>query len=204
MIPRLILLPSAVAMPPSSRRFTASSGSWAILVSKGGGAAETINAGGTGAVCSIKAQTSKAFDQRGVRHSTRFAHGLHPISSAVCFQSRDQVGQQAPARGTHGVPNGDGAAKNVEALGGNTKMLLPGQRNRRESLVHFEQIDLVNQQSSPCEKLFRRRDDPGQHHDRVVSDRREMTKNHPRTQAESMRQPLLHDQCRRRAVSYLA
>src|SRR5216684_9253816 len=149
MIPRRILLPSAVAMPPSSRRFTAISGSWII-------------------------QTSKALDQRGVRHSTRFAHCLHPISSAVCFQSRDQIGQQAPARGTHGVPNGDGAAKDVEAFGGNAKMLLPGQRNRRESLVHFEQIDLIMRETSPCEKLFGGRDDAAQDQDRGVSERVEM------------------------------
>src|SRR3546814_20744702 len=102
--------------------------------------------------------------------STRAANRLQGVAPATALQFAKHRCHDARARGTKGMPQGDRAAIDVQLVPRNTQFLHPGDRHAGTSLIHLEQIDIIDRQSGTGQPLARRSDRAGQHQFRVRTD----------------------------------
>ena len=118
-------------------------------------------------------------------------------TAAGALKLVEQRGHQLGTRATERVTEGDGTAVYVYLAHVGSQFFRPGQHDRCERLIDFEQVDVVDGHAGLFEDLLGGRDRTLQHGDGVGTGQRERMKTGTRLHAEFLCLVRAHDQhCR--------
>src|SRR5690606_7701355 len=151
-----------------------------------------------------RVRLAQTFDNRDVRLSAAFAHGLQAIFRAACFQSIQQRSHQLRARCTQRVTQSNRAAVHVELATVCTDMLEPCQRNRSKSFVDFIEVNIFNSDACAFQSPLGGEQWLFQHDDRITGGYGQVDDPCTRRQAVVFQSLFRTDQNRARPVTDLA
>src|SRR3984885_15349736 len=145
-----------------------------------------------------------ALDDRDVGLTAALAHRQQAAPLAGALERVQQRGEQPRAGRSQGVAEGDRAAAGVDAGEIRAGLALPGEHDRRERLVDLDQVDLVEREPGPAQRVRGRGDRRGEHQHRVVAPGGQVGDPGARLQPARQDRALRGDQQRGRAVGELA
>src|SRR4051812_10968664 len=111
--------------------------------------------------------SAQALDDGGVGQAATLAHRLQPVTAAGALQLVEERGHELRARAPERVTEGDGATVDIDLVHVGMVLLLPGQHHGGERLVDLEQVDVVDGEAGPLQRLGGGRDGTGEHGDGV-------------------------------------
>src|SRR5260221_9257611 len=103
------------------------------------------------------AAPSDAFDDRGDAHAAANAHADQCALELAALQFVEHRRDQRSTGGPQRVAHRDGTADHVELLLRHLKVALQAQGHRREGLVDFDEVDVVDSESRLRNRLPRGR-----------------------------------------------
>ena len=136
----------------------------------------------------------QSFDDGGIGLAAALAHGLKPVTGPGALHLVEERGQQACPGRTGGMPDGDGAAVDVDLVHVRIVLLRPRQHHRGEGLVDLDEIDVRQGELRLGQHQLGGRDHRRQHDDRIVGRHGKSVEPGPRSQAELTGLLLRHDQ----------
>src|SRR5882762_9392155 len=113
---------------------------------------------------------SDAFDDRGDAHAAANTHADQGALELAALQFVEHRRDQCTASGPQRVAHRDGTADDVELLVRHVEVALQAQGHRCESLVDFDEVDVVDRQPSLRERLARGGPGAEQHDDGIGGD----------------------------------
>src|SRR5690606_19801507 len=123
-------------------------------------------------------RSAEALDAGAGAEAGAAAPGGQGVPAAGAPELLEGPGGPAGAGGAERVAEGDGAAVDVDLLGVDAALLLPGEHDRGEGLVDLEQVDLVDADAGALGEALGGVDRAGEHEDGV--DAHQAGVDHPR------------------------